>query len=41
MKKICDTCKNIFSINSFNIINENQVDNIINLNTLEINKREK
>ena len=32
--KICDTCKNIFSINSFNIINENQVDNIINLNTL-------
>ena len=39
--KICDTCKNIFSINSFNIINENQVDNIINLNTLKINEREK
>lgn len=39
--KTCDTCKNIFNINSFNIINEFQVDSIINLNTLEINKREK
>jgi len=37
--KKCDTCNRKFNINSFNIINEYEVNNIINLNTLSINKK--
>lgn len=36
--KTCDTCKSIFDVNSFTSISPYEVNNIINLDTLKINK---